>query len=286
MRPLIDVNGLHFSYLNENFGKEVLNDLNFSIQQGEFIAIVGHNGSGKSTLAKLFNAIFLPTSGTIFVDGIDTLNKELIFEIRKQVGVVFQNPDNQIVATLVEEDVAFAPENLCVSQEKIGKIVDRALEMVDMKKFKKSAVHTLSGGQKQRVAIAGILAMNPKCIVFDESTSMLDPVGRKEVLDVMKKLNRENKTTIINITHHMEEVVFANRVIVMKDGEILKQDTPRNIFSDEDLLKKSGLLAPQVTEFLNTLCGELALKKRTVLDVDEYVEVLAEILEGEKIGDS
>lgn len=286
MRPLIDVNGLHFSYLNENFGKEVLNDLNFSIQQGEFIAIVGHNGSGKSTLAKLFNAIFLPTSGTIFVDGIDTLNKELIFEIRKQVGVVFQNPDNQIVATLVEEDVAFAPENLCVSQEKIGKIVDRALEMVDMKKFKKSAVHNLSGGQKQRVAIAGILAMNPKCIVFDESTSMLDPVGRKEVLDVMKKLNRENKTTIINITHHMEEVVFANRVIVMKDGEILKQDTPRNIFSDEDLLKKSGLLAPQVTEFLNTLCGELALKKRTVLDVDECVEVLAEILEGEKIGDS
>ena len=286
MRPLIDVNGLHFSYLNENFGKEVLNDLNFSIQQGEFIAIVGHNGSGKSTLAKLFNAIFLPTSGTIFVDGIDTLNKELIFEIRKQVGVVFQNPDNQIVATLVEEDVAFAPENLSVSQEKIGEIVDLALEMVDMKKFKKSAVHNLSGGQKQRVAIAGILAMNPKCIVFDESTSMLDPVGRKEVLDVMKKLNRENKTTIINITHHMEEVVFANRVIVMKDGEILKQDTPRNIFSDEDLLKKSGLLAPQVTEFLNTLCGELALKKRTVLDVDECVEVLAEILEGEKIGDS
>ncbi len=286
MRPLIDVNGLHFSYLNENFGKEVLNDLNFSIQQGEFIAIVGHNGSGKSTLAKLFNAIFLPTSGTIFIDGIDTLNKELIFEIRKQVGVVFQNPDNQIVATLVEEDVAFAPENLSVSQEKIGEIVDLALEMVDMKKFKKSAVHNLSGGQKQRVAIAGILAMNPKCIVFDEPTSMLDPVGRKEVLDVMKKLNRENKTTIINITHHMEEVVFANRVIVMKDGEILKQDTPRNIFSDQDLLKKSGLLVPQVTEFLNTLCSELALKKRTVLDVDECVEALAEVLGGEKIGDN
>ena len=272
MRPLIDVNGLHFSYLNENFGKEVLNDLNFSIQQGEFIAIVGHNGSG--------------TSGTIFIDGIDTLNKELIFEIRKQVGVVFQNPDNQIVATLVEEDVAFAPENLSVSQEKIGEIVDLALEMVDMKKFKTSAVHNLSGGQKQRVAIAGILAMNPKCIVFDEPTSMLDPVGRKEVLDVMKKLNRENKTTIINITHHMEEVVFANRVIVMKDGEILKQDTPRNIFSDQDLLKKSGLLVPQVTEFLNTLCSELALKKRTVLDVDECVEALAEILGGEKIGDN
>ena len=286
MRPLIDVNGLRFSYLNENFGKEVLNGLNFSIQQGEFIAIVGHNGSGKSTLAKLFNAIFLPTSGTIFIDGIDTLNKELIFEIRKQVGVVFQNPDNQIVATLVEEDVAFAPENLSVSQEKIGEIVDLALEMVDMKKFKKSAVHNLSGGQKQRVAIAGILAMNPKCIVFDESTSMLDPVGRKEVLDVMKKLNRENKTTIINITHHMEEVVFANRVIVMKDGEILKQDTPRNIFSDQDLLKKSGLLVPQVTEFFNTLCSEFGLKKRTVLDVDECVEALAEVLGGEKIGDN
>lgn len=281
MRPLIGVNGLHFSYSNENDGEEVLNGLNFSIQQGEFIAIVGHNGSGKSTLAKLFNAIFLPTSGTVFVDGIDTLNKELIFEIRKQVGVVFQNPDNQIVATLVEEDVAFAPENLSVSQEKIGEIVDRALEMVDMRKFKKSAVHNLSGGQKQRVAIAGILAMNPKCIVFDESTSMLDPVGRKEVLNVMKKLNRENKTTIINITHHMDEVVSADRVIVMKDGEILKQDTPRNIFSDQDLLKKSGLLVPQVTEFFNTLCSELDLKKRIVLDVDECVEALAEVLGGE-----
>ena len=281
MRPLIGVNGLHFSYSNENDGEEVLNGLNFSIQQGEFIAIVGHNGSGKSTLAKLFNAIFLPTSGTVFVDGIDTLNKELIFEIRKQVGVVFQNPDNQIVATLVEEDVAFAPENLSVSQEKIGEIVDRALEMVDMRKFKKSAVHNLSGGQKQRVAIAGILAMNPKCIVFDESTSMLDPVGRKEVLNVMKKLNRESKTTIINITHHMDEVVSADRVIVMKDGEILKQDTPRNIFSDQDLLKKSGLLVPQVTEFFNTLCSELGLKKRIVLDADECVEALAEVLGGE-----
>ena len=283
MRPLIDVNGLHFSYLNENDEKDVLNDLNFSIRQGEFVAIVGRNGSGKSTLAKLFNAIFLPTSGTIFVDGIDTLDKELIFEIRKQVGVVFQNPDNQIVATLVEEDVAFAPENLSVSQEKIGEIVDRALEMVDMQKFKRSAIHTLSGGQKQRVAIAGILAMNPKCIVFDESTSMLDPLGRKEVMCVMQKLNRENKTTIINITHYMEEVIFADRVIVMKDGAILKQDTPRNIFSDDMLLKEAGLSVPQVTEFFNTLCCEAGLKKRTVLDVDECVEALAEVLGG-KIG--
>ena len=286
MPPLIDINNLHFSYLNENEGGGVLNDVNFSVEQGEFIAIVGHNGSGKSTLAKLFNAIFLPTSGTVVVDGLDTSNKQSVFEIRKQVGVVFHNPDNQIVATLVEEDVAFAPENLCVLREKIDKIVDDALKMVDMHKFKKSVIHNLSGGQKQRVAIAGILAMNPKCIIFDESTSMLDPVGRKEVMDVMHKLNKKNKTTIINITHYMEEVVFADRVIVMKDGSILAIDTPRNIFSNGEILDAAGLSVPQVTEFFNMLSDEFSLEKRTVLDVDECVEALAEVLGGEKIGDN
>lgn len=280
MQSLIDASNLCFSYPKEGKNIDVLHNLNFSVKPGEFIAIVGHNGSGKSTLAKLLNAIFVPTSGTIIVDGVCVENGQTVFEVRKKIGMVFQNPDNQIVATLVDEDVAFALENLCVPSDEIGKTIDDVLKMVGMYESKKSTVSKLSGGQKQRVAIAGILAMKPKCIVFDESTSMLDPIGRKEVLDIMKKLNCENKTTIINITHYMEEVVFADRVIVMKDGIFLKEGTPRDIFSDQELLTKANLSVPQVTEFFNLLCNECNIGKRTVLDVDECVDVLSDLLGG------
>lgn len=280
MQPLIYASNLCFSYLSEGKNVDVLHDLNFSVKQGDFIAIVGHNGSGKSTLAKLLNAIFIPTAGTIIIDGICVENGETVFEIRKRIGMVFQNPDNQIVATLVDEDVAFALENLCVPVDKIGELIDDALKMVDMYESKKSVVSKLSGGQKQRVAIAGILAMKPRCIIFDESTSMLDPIGRKEVIDIMRKLNRENKTTIINITHYMEEVVFADRVIVMKDGNFLKEGSPRNIFSDKQVLSKANLSVPQVTEFFNLLCDRCNIDSKTVLDVDECVSALSELLGG------
>lgn len=280
MQSLIDANGLCFSYAKEGANIDILHNLNFSLNQGDFVAIVGHNGSGKSTLAKLLNAIFVPTSGTLVVDGVCVQDGQTAFEVRKNIGMVFQNPDNQIVATLVDEDVAFALENLCVSSNKIGPIIDETLKMVGMYELKKSAVSKLSGGQKQRVAIAGILAMEPKCIIFDESTSMLDPVGRKEVLNIMKKLNCEHKTTVINITHYMEEVVFADRVIVMKDGNILKEDIPRNVFADREVLTKANLSVPQVTEFFNLLCDRCNLDSKTVLDIDECVNALSDLLGG------
>lgn len=280
MQPLIDANSLCFSYSKEGANIDILHNLKFSIKHGDFISIVGHNGSGKSTLAKLLNAIFVPTSGTLIVDGVCIEDGQTVFEVRKNVGMVFQNPDNQIVATLVDEDVAFALENLCMPSGEIGSIIDETLKMVGMYEFKKSSVAKLSGGQKQRVAIAGILAMKPKCIVFDESTSMLDPIGRKEVLNIMKKLNCEHKTTIINITHYMEEVVFADRVIVMKDGNILKEDTPRNIFADGEVLAKANLSVPQVTGFFNLLCDTCNLDSKTVLDVDECVEAISDLLGG------
>ena len=280
MQSLIDASNLCFSYSREGKNIDILHDLNFSVKQGEFIAIVGHNGSGKSTLAKLLNAIFVPTSGTIIVDGVCVEDGQTVFKKRKKIGMVFQNPDNQIVATLVDEDVAFALENLCVPASEIEKTIDDTLKMVGMHEFKNSVVYKLSGGQKQRVAIAGILAMKPKCIVFDESTSMLDPIGRKEVLDIMRKLNRENKTTIINITHYMEEVVLADRVIVMKDGYFLKEGTPRSVFSDKEVLDRANLSVPQVTEFFNLLCDNCNIDKKTVLDVDECVDVLSDLLGG------
>lgn len=280
MQPLIDANDLCFLYAKEGANIDILHNLKFSIKQGDFISIVGHNGSGKSTLAKLLNAIFIPTSGTLIVDGVCVRDGQTVFEVRKNVGMVFQNPDNQIVATLVDEDVAFALENLCIPYDEIGLIIDETLKMVGMYEFKKSSVAKLSGGQKQRVAIAGILAMKPKCIIFDESTAMLDPIGRKEVLSIMKKLNCEHKTTVINITHYMEEVVFADKVIVMKDGNILKEDTPRNVFADGEVLAKANLSVPQVTEFFNLLCDRCNLDSKTVLDVDECVNALSNLLGG------
>ena len=258
----------------------MLYDINLEIKQGEFIAIVGHNGSGKSTFAKLCNAILTPTFGTIIVSGFDTSNEETIFEIRKNVGVVFQNPDNQIVATLVEEDVAFAPENLGIEQSEIIKRVDESLTAVGMYEYKDHAVYNLSGGQKQRVAIAGILAIKPKCIVFDEATAMLDPVGRKEIIEIMKKLNKENGTTIIHITHYMEEAAFADRIVVISNGKIIKNASPKEVFADEYTLKKAQLSVPQVTQLINELSKNNFIKPKVVLNIDECVNVLENLLGG------
>lgn len=249
MEDIITVDNLIFEYTDEDTGEKnrVLDNVSLNVKEGEFLAVLGHNGSGKSTLAKHFNAILLPTDGKVFVDGIDTSDESRLFDIRRRVGMVFQNPDNQMVATIVEEDVAFAPENLGVSREEIRERVDNALETVGMTAFKRHAPHMLSGGQKQRVAIAGVLAMQPEILVMDEPTAMLDPNGRKEVLQVAHLLNRKKGVTVILITHYMEEVVDADRVFVMDKGKVVMQGTPREIFSQVDELKRHRLDVPQIT---------------------------------------
>lgn len=229
----------------EQKGALALDGVNLSIREGEFAAVLGHNGSGKSTLAKLCNAVLIPTEGQVTVRGMDTRAEEHLLKIRQNVGMVFQNPDNQIVATVVEEDVAFAPENLGVPPEEIRRRVDEALEAVGMLEYSRHAPHRLSGGQKQRVSIAGVLAMRPDCIVFDEPTAMLDPQGRIEVLETIRRLNRETGMTILLITHHMEEAALADRLLVMSRGKLLLEGTPRQIFTEYDLLKEHGLTVPQ-----------------------------------------
>ena len=231
-------------------------DVSFSVKKGDFVAILGHNGSGKSTLAKLSNSILLPESGKVLVNGMDTADESLSYDIRRTVGVVFQNPDNQIVASVVEEDVAFGPENLGVPPEEIRKRVDNALKAVGMYEYRKHEPHKLSGGQKQRVAIAGMIAMLPECIVLDEPTAMLDPRGRKEVMDTILKLNREMGMTVVFITHFMEEAVRASRVIVMDNAEILMDGTPREIFTQVDTLRAASLTVPQTIEVLYDLDRE------------------------------
>ena len=242
-----------------------LKAINLSVKQGEYISVLGHNGSGKSTLAKLLNLILIPTSGKIYIDGKDVSDAELsadeVFEVRKKVGMVFQNPDNQIVATVVEEDVAFGAENLGLPREEIRRRVVNALNVVGMQDYSRHAPHKLSGGQKQRVAIAGVIAMRPEVIIFDESTAMLDPIGRKAVMSIMEKLNREEGITVINITHYMEEAARADRVIVINDGEMILDGTPKDVFSKVDLLHKIGLESPQSTELVGLL-------KKSGLDVD------------------
>lgn len=249
MEDIITVDNLIFEYTDEDTGEKnrVLDNVSLNVKEGEFLAVLGHNGSGKSTLAKHFNAILLPTDGRVFVDGIDTSDESRLFDIRRRVGMVFQNPDNQMVATIVEEDVAFAPENLGVPREEIRERVDNALETVGMTAFKRHAPHMLSGGQKQRVAIAGVLAMQPEILVMDEPTAMLDPNGRKEVLQAAHLLNRKKGVTVILITHYMEEVVDADRVFVMDKGKVVMQGTPREIFSQVDELKRHRLDVPQIT---------------------------------------
>ena len=259
--------------------REVLNEVSLEIKKGEFVALLGHNGSGKSTLAKHFNAMLLPVSGKVYVDGLDTLDEDLKYEIRRRAGLVLQNPDNQLVASIVEEDVAFGPENLGIEPSEIRQRVDDALKIVDMYEFRKHAPHKLSGGQKQRVAIAGIIAMQPDCIVLDEPTAMLDPRGRSEVIETIHRLNKEKGITVVLITHYMDEAVTADRVVVMDGGEILTQGTPKEVFSKVELIKKHALDVPQATE----LCYEL--KKRgidvssEILDEEECVTELERLLE-------
>lgn len=260
-------------------GKSIiaLNEIDINIEKGKFVAILGHNGSGKSTLAKHFNALLLPNSGTIMVKGIDTKNEEMLWEIRQTAGMVFQNPDNQIVATIVEEDVAFGPENLGVESKEIRKRVDEALKAVDMYEYRKHGPHLLSGGQKQRIAIAGIIAMKPECIILDEPTAMLDPSGRKEVIDTIMKLNREEGITIILITHYMDEAVNADRVYVMEDGMIVMDGTPKDVFSQVEKMKDLGLDVPQVTEICHELRKEGIKLPANILTVEEMVVELCQL---------
>ena len=255
MEDIITVDNLIFECTDEDTGEKnrVLDNVSLNVKEGEFLAVLGHNGSGKSTLAKHFNAILLPTDGKVFVDGIDTSDESRLFDIRRRVGMVFQNPDNQMVATIVEEDVAFAPENLGVSREEIRERVDNALETVGMTAFKRHAPHMLSGGQKQRVAIAGVLAMQPEILVMDEPTAMLDPNGRAEVIQTIKKLNREMGMTVILITHYMDEAVQADRVIVVDSGHISMEGAPRDIFPQVDRLVDLGLDTPQSTYLIYML---------------------------------
>lgn len=275
---MIKTENLCFEYESQETKKVVLKNINIEIHDGEFIAVLGHNGSGKSTFAKHLNAILLPSGGKAYVYGIDTADEKKLFDVRKQVGMVFQNPDNQIVATVVEEDVAFGPENLGIHPDEIRKRVDESLAAVDMTDFSKSAPHNLSGGQKQRVAIAGILAMKPACIVLDEPTAMLDPSGRREVLNTISRLNKESGITIILITHYMDEAAMADRVIVMNEGEICMDDTPENIFINRDKLKNYGLDVPQVTELMYQLKKAGLPVNDRVITTEDCISELSSLL--------
>jgi energy-coupling factor transport system ATP-binding protein len=274
---MIDVKNASYVYRSGSEDIEdvlALDNVSLSVRQGEFLVVLGRNGSGKSTLAKLMNALILPLTGTVIVDGIDTTNEEMLWDIRSTTGMVFQNPDNQIVGTVVEEDVAFGPENLGVPPKEIRIRVDEALDMIGMAEFKKHAPHQLSGGQKQRVAIAGILAMRPKCVVLDEATAMLDPVGRKEVMRILRKLNTEEGITIVHITHYMDEAGKADRVLVINEGKCVMLGTPREVFSDVSRIKSLGLDVPQVTELMYELNKSGFDFPTDILTVDEAIEHL------------
>ena len=266
------------TYEYKSFGSEevfsAVKDVNINIKKGEHLVILGHNGSGKSTLAKMMNGLLLPTRGDIYVNGMNTKDEEMTWHIREIAGMVFQNPDNQIVATIVEEDVAFGPENQGVPPAEIRKRVDKALEIVEMTEYKDHAPHLLSGGQKQRIAIAGILAMKPECIILDEPTAMLDPIGRHEIIKTIKKLNKEENKTIVHITHYMDEAVEADRILVMEKGQIVMEGTPREIFSQVEKVKKLGLDVPQVTELAYELNKEGFNVPVNILTVEELVDAL------------
>ena len=276
MNDIIKTESLKFSYstMDGTAPVPVLDDLNINIEKGTFVAIIGHNGSGKTTLAKHFNAILLPGGGRVFIDGMDTFDEKLIIDIRRCVGMVFQNPDNQIVATVVEEDVAFAPENLGYPSDEIRKRVDEALNIVGMYEYRKHAPHLLSGGQKQRVAIAGVLAMRPKCIIFDEPTAMLDPRGRERVVRIMRELRDEHGVTVVLITHHMDEAIDADRLVVMSDGHVLLDGTPREVFRDMETLRETGLDIPETALLLHDLNNDGFDLPLDALSVDECADAI------------
>lgn len=284
MSKFIEARNITFSYINELEENEdikkttVFKNLNFSVEKGEFVAVLGHNGSGKSTLVKCFNGINIPEDGDVFVNGYNTRDDEHLLDIRQSVGMVFQNPDNQIVATIVEEDVAFALENMGVEPSEIRRRVDDALKTVGMYEYREHAPHKLSGGQKQRVAIAGIIAMRPDCILLDEPTAMLDPNGRREVLKTIKMLNKEFGVTIVLITHYMDEAAQAERIVVMDSGEIVMNDTPKKVFAKVDELKSIGLDVPQVTELTHMLIDEGFDLDSEIITEDECVEAVFNLL--------
>ena len=283
MQYFLDAENVNFSYMNDveepPVRTEVLKNVSLRVKKGEFLAVLGHNGSGKSTLAKCFNAINLPDSGTVTVAGLRTDDENNLLPIRRTAGMVFQNPDNQIVATIVEEDVAFALENLGVEPKEIRRRVDEALKTVGMYEYRMHAPHKLSGGQKQRVAIAGILAMNPDCILLDEPTAMLDPRGRKEVMDTVKRLNREQGVTIVLITHYMEEAAQADRIAIIDGGEVLMDGTPKSIFSQVETMKHLGLDVPQVTELAWRLRKDGFDIPADIITEEECVQAIAALLE-------
>ena len=290
--PIIKIENVSFSY--ETYEESTvptvvekavaLKNVSLYINEGEYVAILGHNGSGKSTLAKLLNLILSPSDGKIFIDGREItapdFSEDDVFEIRRNVGMVFQNPDNQLVATVVEEDVAFGPENLGLPREEIRRRVNSALSLVGMTEYAHHAPHKLSGGQKQRVAIAGTIAMKPRVIIFDESTAMLDPLGRREVIDIMERLNREEGITVINITHYMDEAARADRVVVINDGEIVKDSTAKDVFSDVDMLHRIGLEAPQGRELIFELEKAGYHIDTDALTEPECIEALIKFLKG------
>lgn len=272
MNSIIEVKNVTYEYSDEDNTFAAVKNLSLNIERGSFTVILGHNGSGKSTLAKMLNGLNKPTSGDVFVDGLNTKDEKTEIEVKRKVGMVFQNPGNQIIASIVEEDVAFGPENLGIEPKEIEKRVDEALKATDMLQFKKSTPHRLSGGQKQRIAIAGIIAMEPECLVLDEPTAMLDPKGRAEIISTLHRLNREKGITVVLITHYMEEAQNADRVIVMNDGKIIADDKPKVIFSDVESLKRVGLDVPQTAELLYNL-------KKNGFNVDTHAISIKEAAE-------
>ena len=279
----IEFQNVTFGYTDDSESQvveeNVIENMNLKIEKGDFVAVLGHNGCGKSTLAKLCNAIVVPQSGRVLIDGVDTADEAKLYDIRRKVGMVFQNPDNQIVATIVEDDVAFGPENLGVDPVEFRVRVDEALKSVGMYEFRHSEPHKLSGGQKLRVAIAGIIAMKPQCIVFDEPTAMLDPRGRKEVMKTAKMLNEEYGITVIFITHYMDEAVKANRVIVMDEGRIILDGTPKEVFVNVDTLKNAKLDVPEATELTHLLIKDGINLNKDILDIDELADAIVNIME-------
>lgn len=279
MDNIIEVRNAVYEYVDEDVVKRAVDNVSFSIKRGSFTVILGHNGSGKSTLAKLLNGLLKPTDGDVLVDGINTKDEDKEIEVKRKVGMVFQNPDNQLVASIVEEDVAFGPENLGLEPLVIRERVDDALKSVGMYEYRESTPHHLSGGQKQRIAIAGIIAMQPSCLILDEPTAMLDPKGRREIVSTLHKLNKEKGITVVLITHYMEEAENADRVMVMNDGVIIDDNTPKEIFKKVEILKSVGLSVPQTTELLYALKQNGFNVSTDVLSIEETAEAIASCLE-------